>query len=274
MLRATAGLGLTGIGGTAYITVVEPEAVEVTRLTVPLRNLPAEFDGFTLVQISDWHLGEWMTLQRMTAIARQVNELQPDTIVMTGDFLSRIQANTFDEITKSLDGLTAPDGIFAILGNHDYWTDGQRTRRAVEAVGKVQLLLNANVSFQRSNSALYLAGVDDIWEQHHDLNMALDGIPSDSPVILLAHEPDYADDVAKTGRVSLQLSGHSHGGQVRLPFKGALILPYLGQKYDMGLYNISGMALYTNRGLGMIAPYVRFGCRPEITHITLRTANP
>jgi len=90
-------------------------------------------------------------------------------------------------------------------------------------------------------------------------------------VVLLAHEPDYADDVAADGRVGLQLSGHSHGGQVRLPFKGALALPRWGRKYDMGLYEIAEMRLYVNRGLGMVRPWVRFNCRPEITHITLAT---
>jgi uncharacterized protein len=130
---------------------------------------------------------------------------------------------------------------------------------------------NTNMTIQRCESNLSIAGVDDIWERQHNLSKALDGIPTHSPVILLAHEPDYADEVTKTKSVALQLSGHSHGGQVRLPIKGALILPYLGQKYDMGLYDVDGMALYVNRGLGMIAPYVRFGCRPEITQITLRT---
>jgi uncharacterized protein len=109
-----------------------------------------------------------------------------------------------------------------------------------------------------------------VWEAKNDLVTALDGIPDDAATVLLAHEPDYADTVAIDQRVSLQLSGHSHGGQVRLPFYGALALPWLGEHYDMGLYDIDGLKLYVNRGVGMIAPYVRFNCRPEITEITLR----
>jgi predicted MPP superfamily phosphohydrolase len=266
------GFGLPTIGASAYATKIEPADVEITRVNIPIKGLPATFDGLKLVQISDLHLGEWMTLKQMLSIVQQVNALKPDVIAITGDLLSRIHANTFDEITQSVQGLIAPEGIFATLGNHDHWTSARRAVEAVENTGNAQMLLNRNVALQRGDATLYVAGVDDIWEKKHDLNKALDGIPNDAAVILLAHEPDYVDEVATTKRVGLQLSGHSHGGQVRLPIKGALLLPRLGEKYDMGLYNVNGTMLYVNRGLGMVAPYVRFGCRPEITEITLKTA--
>ncbi len=264
------GLGLTAIGGSAWITKIEPDLVEITHVTIPLPNLPASFDGMTLVQVSDWHLGQWMTLDRMLAIAGQANALQPDILVMTGDFLSIFLSTTYDDITQSIGAFTAREAVLAILGNHDHWTNAARVTEAVGKAATVKLLLNEHVVFTRGNDSLYIAGVDDIWEKKHDLNRALDGIPANAALILLAHEPDYADEVALTKRVGLQLSGHSHGGQVRLPFVGALATPYLGQKYDMGLYHIAGMTLYTNRGLGMVAPNVRFNCRPEITHFTLK----
>jgi predicted MPP superfamily phosphohydrolase len=135
--------------------------------------------------------------------------------------------------------------------------------------GGARLLLNGHIALTREDATLYLAGVDDIWERQHDLSAALSGIPTNAPVVLLAHEPDYADEVTLTGKVGLQLSGHSHGGQVRLPLVGALELPWLGEKYDMGLYDVGGMALYVTRGVGMIAPHVRFNCRPEIAQIEL-----
>ncbi len=267
-LGGTLGLGLTAVGGAAYATHIEPEWVEVTRVTVPLRGLPPAFVGFTLAQISDLHLGAWMTLDRLLNAIAQVNALAPDVIAVTGDFVSRLWSGTPGEITRALAALRPREGVAAVLGNHDHWTHAPTVRRAILASG-AWLLDNHHVALRRGDETLYLAGVDDIWEAQHDLDAALRGVPPDGAAILLAHEPDYADEVAATGRVALQLSGHSHGGQVRLPGHGALILPWLGRKYDMGLYDVSGMALYVNRGLGMENPAVRFNCRPEITLLTL-----
>jgi len=205
---------------------------------------------------------------RLMDIAAVVNAQHADLIVMTGDFVNGLWPSAVADIAAILDALQAADGVYAILGNHDHWTDAPTIRRAIEA-SRAHLLSNTSATIRRGSANLFLLGVDDIWEQQHDLDAALAGIPPDAATILLAHEPDFADEAAATNRIGLQLSGHSHGGQVRLPVKGALILPYLGEKYDQGLYDVNGMALYVNRGLGMIAPFVRFGCPPEITHITL-----
>jgi hypothetical protein len=121
-------------------------------------------------------------------------------------------------------------------------------------------------------AGLWVAGVDDVWEQHADLDDALAGVPAGAAVVLLAHEPDYADTVAADGRVGLQISGHSHGGQVRWPLFGPPILPYLATKYYTGQYQVGDMWLYVNRGVGLISPAVRFNCRPEVTFLTLRRA--
>ena len=131
------------------------------------------------------------------------------------------------------------------------------------------MLRNAGRLIESNGDVFWLAGVDDVWEQHADLNAALASAPPGVLKILLAHEPDYADVVAADGRVSLQLSGHSHGGQVRLPFVGVPRLPYLGTKYPYGLRRVGNLWLYTNRGIGVIAPPIRFNCRPEVTLITL-----
>jgi uncharacterized protein len=264
-------VGLVGIGSATWVTRIEPYAVEVTYLTIPLPHLDMRFNGTTLVQISDLHLGDWMTLERMQGIIETVNNLQPDVIAVTGDFVSRIWPGTPGEITQILRSLQAREAVVTILGNHDHWTNNRTVSQAILDAG-VSLLTNANIALHREDAALYFAGVDDIWERQHDLDAALAGIPTESPIVLLAHEPDYVDEVALSGRVGLQLSGHTHGGQVRVPGRGAMILPTLGEKYDMGLFDVGGMALYVNRGVGMIAPHVRFNCRPEITHITLRTA--
>lgn len=262
------GLGLPAIGASAYVTRVEPYLLDITRLTLPLPGLDPAFHGFTIVQASDWHLGAWMRPERMREIVGAINALQPDLIALTGDFVSRLEPDTARVLHHLLRALRAREGVAATLGNHDHWTAPAAVYGAIIGAGH-RCLANAALAVRRGGAALYVAGVDDIWEGQHDLARALDGIPDGAPTILLAHEPDYADEVALTGRVSLQLSGHSHGGQVRLPGRGALILPRLGRRYDQGLYDVGGMALYVNRGVGMVAPYVRFNCPPEITHFTL-----
>jgi len=148
---------------------------------------------------------------------------------------------------------------------------------ALQAAG-LTLLRNQGRPIARDGGRqadLWLAGLDDVWEGQEDLNASLRESPAGVPVLLLVHEPDYAERIA--GRAAelgiiLQLSGHSHGGQVRLPFIGAPILPYLGQKYPLGLQRAGAMWVYTNRGIGMTVPAVRLNCRPEITVITLRRA--
>lgn len=263
-------IGGAGIGVSFYTTRIEPSWLSITRLTMPIPNLPPAFKGFTIAQISDLHFGDAMTPERMGMFAQQVNDLNPDVIAVTGDFVSGLyRAGVLEQMSSSIRSLHAREGVYAILGNHDHWYGREQTIRAVEQAGNVHLLINGSTAFKRGSESFYLAGVDDIWERQHDLNKALAAVPPGAPTILMAHEGDYADESAQDRRVALQLSGHSHGGQVRLPGKGALILPHLGQKYDMGLYQIGEMKLYVNRGLGMIAPYVRFNCPPEVTVFTL-----
>jgi predicted MPP superfamily phosphohydrolase len=160
--------------------------------------------------------------------------------------------------------------VLACLGNHDHWTDADAVAGALTDAG-ITVLRNAA---REVADGLWVAAVDDVWERYADLEKALEGVPAGATVVLLAHEPDYADEVAADGRVSLQLSGHSHGGQVRLPFAGPLVLPYLGRKYPAGLYRVGEMWLYVNRGVGLVSPAVRFNCRPEVTVLRLRVPTP
>jgi predicted MPP superfamily phosphohydrolase len=255
----------------AYAAQVETSSVEITHQTIWLPRLPVEFDGYTIVQISDWHLGEGMTVERMLNVAKQIDMLMPDVLVLTGDMVGVIRPETLREMRRSLAALSARDGVFAILGNHDHYEDADRVVSSINMVGNCRLLRNENAAIRRGKSTLYLAGLDDLSENYDDLDTALDGIPDGAAVILLAHEPDFAAEAANTGRVGLQLSGHTHGGQVRAPIFGALILPEWGQIYDQGLYDVNGMALYVNRGLGAGKINVRFNCRPEITQFTLRS---
>jgi len=160
-------------------------------------------------------------------------------------------------------------GALASLGNHDHWTDADTVAGALSDAG-LTVLRNAA---REVADGLWIAAVDDVWEQRADLDQALADVPASATVVLLAHEPDYADTVAAGGRVSLQLSGHSHGGQIRVPFVGPLVLPRLAHKYPAGLYRVSRMWLYVNRGVGLVRPAVRFNCRPEVTLLKLQATD-
>jgi uncharacterized protein len=265
---AGAGALVLAARGITYATEVEPAEIEIARVNIPLRHLPAAFNGLTIAHLSDMHLGGWMTVERMQQVAALVNDLQPDVVALTGDFVHDLANVSRDGIIASLNTVRAKEQIVGVFGNHDHRHGAARVSAAVREAG-VTLLFNEHIVLTRGAATLYIAGVDDIWIGRQDLPRALDGIPRDSAVVLLAHEPDFADSPAASGRVGLQLSGHTHGGQIRLPVIGAPVLPRLGQKYDAGLFRVEGMALYVNRGVGMIPPYVRVNCRPEITLLTL-----
>lgn len=266
--RIAAASSILSLAGAGYAVKVEPRWLRVERRALRLPRLPSAFDGFTLAQISDLHFGRAVDPDYLIAACEQTTALRPDAIAVTGDFVSHLDNGEADLVATAVSRLQAPAGVFAVLGNHDWWNSAAVVRKAVER-GGAQILTNTSVPLQRGAEQLHIAGVDDIWENHHDLGAALSAVPADGAVVLLAHEPDYADTVAAVGRVDLMLSGHSHGGQVRLPLRGAPILPWLGQRYPAGWYQIDGLQLYTNRGLGTSELAVRFNCPPEITLFTL-----
>ncbi len=264
---------LTGIvGGNFYARKIEPDWLQISTLDLKFPHLPTAFDGYKIVHITDLHAdARWMTAERLAAIVDLVNRLAADLIVITGDFVSVAPERVYDDLVPNLSRLTASNGAFAVLGNHDHWTNAKQVRAILKA-SNITELENFTTKIKRGDETIYFSGLDDYWEKQHDLAAAMTRLPEDSFAILLVHEPDFADISAATGRYALQLSGHSHGGQVILPFFGPLITPIHGRKYPVGLYKIDDMLLYTNRGLGMIQPYVRFNCRPEIAVLTLRKA--
>ena len=268
--RLAAATALLGAGGLLYAREVEPRWLEIVRLEVALPRLAADFDGYRVVQIGDVHLDDWSKPERLKRVAQLVNAQRPDLIVITGDFAS-YSARRLDEemLVGALRHLSAPDGVVAILGNHDYLTDVGLIRACIRQAGLTELL-NDTLTLRRDGSELHVAGIDDVMEGRSRLDLVLRKLPEGGAAILLAHEPDFADVAAATGRFDLQLSGHSHGGQVRVPLLGRAVLPPFSQRYTRGLHEVGGMLLYTNRGLGTVNARLRFGCRPEITALTLR----
>ena len=272
--------GLLAAGGLGvYAATHGRHQMEVVRRTILIRDLPDSFKGFRMVQISDLHLVEWTEPWFLRRVVDEVNGLNADLVVMTGDFISAgprnvsVAVRAMPVCAEVLKGLRCPEKL-AILGNHDVQVDSGLVIRSLAANG-IKTLVNQYTAVERGGDRIWLCGVDDPGQSVPYLNAAIPVRP-DGPVILMAHEPDYADLVQKHPRfplIDLMLSGHSHGGQVRLPFIGPLVLPPMGNKYVMGLFRFGNMQLYVNRGIGTVSLPFRFDCPPEITEITLQRAS-
>jgi predicted MPP superfamily phosphohydrolase len=199
-----------------------------------------------------------------------VNTQQADLVAITGDFVTYHPAIYSNDLISSLSKLHAPDGVVAVLGNHDHWTDANEIRRVIERA-HIRELKNEVISVVKGEEKLHICGVDDFMEGLARLDHVLEKLPGDGAAILLAHEPDFADISALSKRFDLQISGHSHGGQIVLPWIGAPFLPGYARKYTSGLHQVDGMLQYTNRGLGTSEIQIRFNCPPEITVFTLES---
>ena len=267
-LAAGLGLGLSAVGCGGYAHLLEPRWFDIEEVTVELARLPRALDGLTIVHLSDLHLGPYLGAPELARVVEMVQRLRPQLVVISGDFISRGSEWRREENLAPLAALQAPLGTFAVLGNHDHWTDPAWVADTVRRLG-VTVLFNEAHKLSDAGEGCWLVGVDDIWVGAGDLERALARVPAEACKLLLVHEPDFADKAARWG-VDLQLSGHSHGGQVRLPFLGAPLLPLWGRKYPIGLQQAGDTWVYTNRGLGMIFPPLRFNCRPEVTLLTLR----
>jgi predicted MPP superfamily phosphohydrolase len=276
LLRRAAGLTLVasavGVAGLEYTRTIEPSWVEITVVPVRMPGLASAFEGYCIAQISDLHLGDWLTPVQLVQVVRTVNGLGADLIAVTGDFITSHASKHAQDLITTLRDLHAPDGVAGILGNHDHWSNAAIIRRVIVESGMLDLN-NAVHTLLRGGALLHIAGVDDMWERKARLDDVLAAMPREGAAVLLAHEPDFADVSAPSGRFGLQISGHSHGGQVIAPFIGPLQLPLYAKKYPLGRYQVGQMTQYTNRGIGMLQPHVRLNCRPEITVYTLEAGD-
>ncbi|QLE54320.1 metallophosphoesterase [Nostoc sp. TCL26-01] len=251
-----------------YAKLIEPNWIEINSLQLKLPHLAAEFYGYRIVQISDIHRDKWMTTRRLQRIVRIVNQQKPDLVAITGDLVTRNSPQVIPSLKLALEKLQPQDQTVAVLGNHDHENDTNAIARILEQ-SHISHLCNAVYTLKRGDAMLHIAGVDDVGMGKDRLDLVLQNLPQTGAAILLAHEPDFANTSAATGRFDLQLSGHSHGGQIRLPLIKPVILPPWAQKYYSGEYQVGKMLLHTNRGLGMTGLHLRFFARPEITVFTL-----
>jgi len=275
--------GLFGAAGLAFYSgEIARHWVEVVERDISLARLPRVFDGLRIVQLSDFHLDGWTEPYFLREVVERVNRMQPDVVVLTGDFATdgfgtkNYQHGAARQCAQVLSGLHCNER-YAVLGNHDIGVGRYNVVRPLKDNG-IPVLRNACVPLQRGSGKIWLSGVDDPLLGHPNLDQAIPysirNLP-DEPVVLLCHAPDYADTLLKHesgASVGLMLSGHTHGGQVRLPFLGAVELPEMGKKYAEGLFQLGALQLYVNRGIGTIGLPFRLNCPPEITILTLRAA--
>ena len=247
-----------------YAHYIEPNWIDINYVRLKLPHLATEFNGYRIVQISDLHVDRRTQKRRLNRIFQLVNQQKPDLIAITGDFVTRRQIKFIPKLKATLGQLSTSSKTVGVLGNHDYWADATKITEVLEQTDVLNLA-NKVYTVKRDNAMLHIAGVDDVWMGKDRLDLVLKQLPQQGAAILLAHEPDFADTSSATNRFDLQLSGHSHAGQIRLPFITPPKLPGLGKKYYAGLYQVGEMFEYTNRGLGMTGLHLRFSARPEIT---------
>lgn len=270
--RSFLKLSAVAAGGFAlYAGEVARHELSVEQHTLHLPRLPEAFRGMRVVQVSDFHYAEFSEAWFLREMVDRVNRLKPDIVVLTGDFVSfgplpksyaRRHAGPCAEILSKIDCPLR----YAIMGNHDVMVGEEYVIGPLRENG-IAVLVNEAVPLERERQRLWLAGLDSADQYKSRPQQAIPRAGGE-PIIVLAHEPDILPDIAKY-KADLMLSGHTHGGQVRLPFWGAVVLPPLGKKYVEGLFQYGETQLYVNRGIGTVGMPFRLNCPPEITVLTL-----
>lgn len=267
-LGGLAAAGLVAVSGmSAYGSLFEPFNYELSETDVFIRGLPEGFEAFRIAQITDVHHSRIVSIEEVARVVELARGAKADMIALTGDYTTS-RRRYIEPCAEVLGGLDAPQGVWAVLGNHDHYTDAELTTRALVRRG-INVLNNANTVVRRGGDALQLAGVDDWGWGKADWGRALSGVERARPTVLLSHEPRVLD-MPETRTLSLILSGHTHGGQICLPIVGSPVRFMQEFRYLRGLYEREGTQLYVSRGTGMIGLPVRLGARPEIAVLRLR----
>jgi uncharacterized protein len=271
-LKSIFGVGMYRLGrlpgAVLYARHVAPRRLRLDEVNVPLPTLPPGLDGLRVGFATDVHFEH----DRPTALLERgvalLNDAAPDLMLLGGDYVNS-SARGFERPLELLGRLRAPLGVYAVLGNHDYWAGGDYIAARLASVGIRALRNEAERMVAPDGSPWWLVGTDSASRGHDDLEQAFACLPPRGFRLLLAHEPEVADRVKARGlRADLQLSGHSHGGQIVLPKIGPPLLPRMGRRYVSGLH--LQPTVYTSRGVGAVPPYIRVNCPPEVAVLTLR----
>ena len=249
------------------------ENIDVVEVDIELNNLGWDFHNYRILNLTDIHLGQWVTPEYLDELIDYVNTLNYDVATLTGDYVSYIIDGYEDSLKDSLKKLKSNDGKFGVLGNHDHWM-GADTIREIFRDSGITDLSNDVCVLSKGESKLNLAGVDSCTVCADDLDAVLAKLDDDNPTVLLVHEPDFAQESSKTGKIDLEISGHSHGGQFVIPkLETTPLRGPNSTKYPIGYYKIGRMNQYTSKGLGTNSFRIRINCKPEITIITLKNGN-
>jgi hypothetical protein len=274
-LITTAGLLLACLLLAAWAFVIEPNRLTVNEVTINLKDWPPAFERLRIALISDLHVGSpYIDSAKLQRVVETTNATQPDLILLAGDFMVTSGKESTVEpeiIAEGLKNLQARFGVFAVLGNHDWWYDGERVRAALSRVG-IRVLENDVARIEYEGHTLWLAGIADAWTRKPDIAGTLQKVADDGPIIALTHNPDIFPDIP--ARVALTLAGHTHGGQVSIPFVGRPQVPsQYGERYAIGHVEEGNRHLFVTPGVGTSILAVRFRVPPEISILTL-TAQP
>ncbi len=263
---ATPLVGVAGVS--AYASLVEPYSYWISETDIFIRDLPERFENFRITQLTDIHHSRILGIEEVRNVVALAQQTKPDMFVLTGDYTTNYR-RFIEPCAEALAPLNAPEGVWAVLGNHDHYTDPELTTRALERQ-HIAVLNNAHTTLQRGPDSVQLSGIDDWSWNAVDWPRAFADLNPKTPTILLSHQPTVLD-LEQTQNVSLILSGHTHGGQVRFPFVGAPALYAANEiKYDRGLFRRGATQLYVSSGTGMIGLPVRLGARPEIAVLRLK----
>jgi predicted MPP superfamily phosphohydrolase len=261
-----AGSAIAAIVG-AYASQIEPQHLVLERRTIRLPHLSPALDGFRIALMSDHHLFPFTPRGLLEGAVEQANALHPDLVLLGGDYVCA-DVESICELAPILGRLNAKYGVFAVRGNYDCLL-GPELIRSQLAAQSIEVLVNRGLHVGPSAGQLFLAGLESVLRGVPDPIRAFGGYREGDVALTLVHEPDYFPVLIGLTPMDVQLSGHSHGGQVRLPTLGPVILPRWGRIYHTGLYELSGRFVYTGRGLGMVGLPLRFDCPPELSEITL-----
>lgn len=262
-LREIAG----NVSKIARYAIDEANSLSLERVEIPLPRLPKKLDGFRIIQLSDIHHSPFTGLDHIDRAIKVANRLKPDMFVLTGDYVSH-ERKYIAPVAKALGALRAEFGIFACLGNHDHWTDAELVADRLRKAG-IRVLVNEGIRFEARGGAFWLAGVDDHMVGRTDLAAALKGSFPDEMKLLLAHNPIIFRRAVKNG-VDLTLSGHTHGGQVKVRTRTPKDRLIPRRRLSAGLHRRKGSHIYITRGIGTVILPVRYQCPPEISLLELR----
>ena len=248
---------------------------DLVEVNVEIRDLDPVFHDYKIVNLSDLHLGQWLTVEYLEGIIDIVNRQEPDMVALTGDYVSYILDDVAEDLERCLSMIEVKDESLAVLGNHDHWNGAEEIRQILKNAGIIDVsndVHSISRDAENGKAELHIAGVDSMKVNKEDIDAVMMKIPEDGPAIMLAHEPDFADIAATTGRFALQISGHSHGGQFIIPGLNTTILrSECSRKYPVGEYQVGDMVQYTSKGLGTNVFWLRINCAPEITIFNLKS---